>query len=263
MKRLRNLSKRTVVVAAAVAIASTVTAAGAAKLVTSGDIKNSTIKLKDLSPKVRSLLSKSGALGAPGAQGAQGAQGGPGTNASNNETNVTNLGGAFSATNGSCSLTPDGVECGPYANGGSAGGSLLYTGLNGQPLSAVRSLAYFARYTSDGDTGGVGVPYLRIFLQGDAHDAIFSPNTQPPDPDTAEGPFHTWVATSGLWRYDDDAGAGGQYGVTGAPFSQVVTDHGSEVISGIYISTGFTAGTNLNSLTRVFEVNGQEFEFHG
>jgi hypothetical protein len=256
--RLSTISKRTIAIAVAVAIASTVTAAGAASLVTSGDIKNNTIKLSDLSKKLRNQISKSGSVGAPGVQGPQGAPGGPGTNAANNETNVSNLGGAFAATNSSCSLTPDGVECGPYADGGSAGGSLRYDGLNGQPLSAARSLSYIARYTSTGDTGGVGAPYLRIFLQGDAHDAIFSPNTQSPDPDVAEGPFHTWVATSGSWRYDDDAGSGPD-----SPFASIVGAHGNEVISGIYITTGFSAGTNLSSLIRVFEVNGQEFEFRG
>ena len=258
---------RTVAIAAAVCIASTVAAAGAANLVSSGDIKDNTIRMKDLSKKVRKLLaSGGGAQGAPGAQGPQGPagpRGAPGQNASNNETNVTSLGGAFDATNGSCGLTPDGFECGPYADGGAAGGSLFYDGLNGQSLSDVRSLSFLARYTSDGDTGGVGAPYLRIFLENDGHDAIFSPNTQPPDPDVAEGPFHTWVATSGLWRYDDDGGSGGEYGVNGAPFSTVVGDHGDEIISGIYISTGFTSGTNLSSLIRTLEVNGQEFEFRG
>ena len=173
-------------------------------------------------------------------------------------------------TNSTVSLTPDGVEFGPYADGGVDGGSLRYDGLNGQPLSAVESLVYVARYTSIMDTGGVGVPYPRVFLEpnpadpnNNPHRAIFSPNTQPPDADTAEGPFHTWVATSGLWRYDDDGGSGGQYGLIGAPFTQVVGDHGSEIISGILVTTGNSAGTNLNALLRSFEVNGQEFAFGG
>jgi hypothetical protein len=263
MSWLKRLSMRTVAIAAAVCIASTVAVAGATSMITSSNIKNNTIQMKDLSKKVRKLLASRGSQGAPGPQGPPGAQGAPGQNASNNETNVTSLGGAFDATNGSCSLTPDGFECGPYADGGAAGGSMFYSGLNGQPLSDVESLSFLGRYTSQGDTGGVGVPYLRIFLESDDHDAIFSPNTQPPDPDVAEGPFHTWVATSGLWRYDDDAGAGGEYGLNGAPFSTVVGDHGDEIISGIYISTGFTNGTNLESLIRTFEVNGHEFEFHG
>jgi hypothetical protein len=267
MSWLKSLSMRTVAIATAVCIASTVAVAGATSMITSSNIQNHTIQVKDLSKKVRKLLMNgSGAQGAPGPQGPPGSQGAPGPKGDqghSNETTVDNLGGAFDATNGSCSLTPDGFACGPYADGGAAGGSMLYSGLNGQPLSDVQSLSFLARYTSDGDTGGVGVPYLRIFLENDTHDAIFSPNTQPPDPDVAEGPFHTWVATSGVWRYDDDGGSGGEYGLNGAPFSTVVGDHGDEIISGIYISTGFTNGTNLQSLIRTFEVNGQEFEFRG
>jgi hypothetical protein len=167
----------------------------------------------------------------------------------------------FEATNPTVSNTNDGVEFGPYANGGTSGGSLCTSRLSGKPLSAVKHLAYEARYTSDGDTGGVGAPYLRVFLENDAHDAIFSPNTQPSDPDTQEGPFHTWVATAGVWRYDDDGGAGGQYGLSGAPFSQVVNDHGTDVISSICVTTGFSAGTNLNALLRSFELNSKKFEF--
>lgn len=157
--------------------------------------------------------------------------------------------------------TPDGVKFGPYADGGAAGGSICANTLNGQPLSAVQHLAYEARYTTDGDTGGVGVPYLRIFLENDQHDMIFSPNTQPPDSDVAEGPFHTWVATAGLWRYDDDGGSGGPYGFNGAPFSTVVDDHGTEQISKICISAGYSAGTNLSALLRSWELNAAEYEF--
>ena len=165
------------------------------------------------------------------------------------------------ASNTTVKQTADGIEFGPYADGGLAGGSIEYTGLNGQPLSAIQSLVYFMRYTASNDTGGVGVPYLRIFLNGDANDAIFSPNTQPPNPDIAQGPFHTWVATSGVWRYDDDGGSGGEYGLNGAPFSTVKADHGTDVISGIYISTGFSAGTNLAALLRNWQINSTEFAF--
>jgi hypothetical protein len=171
----------------------------------------------------------------------------------------------WSTQNTLVALTPDGVAFGPYANGGTAGGSIVYDGLDGQPLSAVKSLSYYMRYVADGDTGGVGVPYLRIFTDvgGTAHDVIFSPNTQPPDPDTAEGPFHEWVATSGTWRYDDDGDTGaGEFG-HGAPFSAVLATHGSEKITGIRISTGFSTGTNLAALLRWLEINGQTYVFRG
>jgi hypothetical protein len=213
----------------------------------------------------------------PGAQGppSTGTPGTPGTPAT---TKVTALdGNPFEATNDSVSLTPDGVEFGPYADGGSTGGSVLFNGLNGMTLGDVQSLVYQARYTSDGDTGGVGVPYLRVFLNGDAVDAIFSPNSQT-DPDVAEGPFHTWVATSGVWRYDDDCGDGrldstqvdgcdgttgdpSPYGLNGAPYADVQGDHASDVVSGIYISVGFTAGTNLAALLREWQINDTHYSF--
>lgn len=200
----------------------------------------------------------------PGPTGDQGDPGTPGTPGEPAQKKVTSLPSeGFDVTNSTVSLTQDGVEFGPYADGGAAGGSLYFGALNGQPLSSIVKLVYQARYTSDGDTGGVGVPYLRVFLASDSHDAIFSPNTQPPDPDVGEGPFHTWVATAGVWRYDDDGGSGGPgtYGVNGAPFSTLVADHGSEAIAGIYISTGFTAGTNLAALLREFQINSTNYSF--
>ena len=70
-----------------------------------------------------------------------------------------------------------------------------YTGLNGQPLSAVQSLVYFMRYTAATDPGGGAAPYLRIFLGGDAHDLIFSPE----HPDTK--PRH-WSGTVPYLSYN-------------------------------------------------------------
>jgi len=251
-------------------------------LITGKDIRDGSIERVDLAAKLRHRLHKLGptrAEGLPGQQGPAGTQGATGAPGTTGETGpqgvqgnqgqdaVTKVGAfpssGFSLTNASCQRTSDGVECGPYPNGGTAGGSVCYDGLNGQPLSNVLSLNYVGRYTSDGDTGGVGVPYLRVFLNNDTHDAIFSPNTQPPDPDVAEGPFHLWVATRGVWRYDDDAGSGGAgtYGVNGAPFSTLIADHGTETISGICITTGFTTGTNLDSLLRSMKVNATDFSF--
>jgi hypothetical protein len=222
--------------------------AGAAPLITGADVRNGSLTGKDvkdgslgkkeLKKKVQDMLN-SIPIRVTGAFPKQG----------------------FETTNASVSNTTDGAEFGPYDNGGAEGGSVCTGILDGQPLSSVKHLAYEARYVSDGDTGGVGVPYLRIFLENDTHDAIFSPNTQPPDSDTDEGPFHTWVATAGLWRYDDDAGAGGQYGVNGAPFSTVKADHGEEVISDLCITTGFSAGTDLTALMRTWEINNRDYAF--
>lgn len=169
---------------------------------------------------------------------------------------VTGLGGDFSATNPSVTMTGDGVAFGPYADGGSSGGSVEFTGLNGMKLSELNNLVYYMRYVASNDTAGIGVPYLRVFLNGDTADAIFSPDTQTPDADTAQGPFHEWVATSGSWRYQDDAGDGPD-----VSWQDLVTAHGDDTISGIYVTTGFTAGDNLQALLRWMQINGTTYTF--
>ena len=177
------------------------------------------------------------------------------------ETIVTVLAAPREATNGTVSITPDGVEFGPYADGGAAAGSVCYGGMTGDPLSDVKSLSYYARYVSTGDTGGIGVPYLRVFTDAGAdpdNSSIFSPNTQAPDPDVAEGPFHDWVATSGSWRYNDDGGNGPDM-----PFADLIAAHGDEEITSICISVGFTGGTDLAALLRSMEINGDRFAFRG
>jgi hypothetical protein len=206
-----------------------------------------------------------GPQGPPGVAGVNGTDGSPGTAATTHGTLtisdfVTTAGGPLflhNPSNGSVSQTPDGIEFGPYANGGLAGGSVEFTGLNGQPLSAVQSLVYFMRYTADNDTGGGGAPYLRIFLEDDGHDLIFSPNSQTPNPDTAQGPFHTWVGTSGTWRYDDDPGGTNPE----LSFAAQKAAHGTEVISGIYITVGNSAGTNLSGLLREWQINATTYSF--
>jgi hypothetical protein len=239
------------VVAAAVAVAALAIAgaatAGAAKLFTGDDVKNESLSGLDI---------ENGSLGRQELKSnLQGVLAGIPIRVT--EALPSN---GFEATNDTVRNTADGVEFGPYDEGGAAGGSICANTLNGKHLSDVQHLAYEARYTADNDTGGVGVPYLRIFLAGD-HDAIFSPNTQPPDADIQEGPFHTWVATAGLWRYDDDGGSGGEYGFNGAPFSDVVADHGTDVITKTCISTGFTAGTHLSALLRSWELNARDYAF--
>jgi hypothetical protein len=61
--------------------------------------------------------------------------------------------------------------------------------------------------------------------------------------------------TRGSVRYDNDAGTGSD-----VPWDTVVNDHGDEVISGVYVTTGFACGGNLsawlNSLT--VEAKGQQ-----
>ena len=206
-------------------------AVGPAKIkdgaVNSAKIKDGSVQAKDLNSELNTLL----------------------------PAQVKNLTGSFTNSDTTVTLTPDGVSFGPYVNGGASGGSLIYSGLNGKALNSVKNLVYYARYMATNDTGGVGVPYLRIFLE-DGHDAIFSPNTQQPNPDTAQGPFHEWVTTSGSWRYDDDSGTGSD-----EPYAQLLADHGTEAITSVRVSVGNSSGTDLQALLRWMQINGKTFNF--
>jgi len=249
-----SLRSRTTAVLAGAAVIALAAGSGAvaSSLVTSHDIENGTIRSVDISDGAANhRVIQDGGVRADDL--------GPGLSSRlDHDSYVTALGHQFQATNDTVKRTPDGVAFGPYENGGTAGGSIRFNGMNGKKLSDIKSLVYEMRYTSTGDSGGVGVPYLRIFLNNDADDAIFSPNTQTPDPDVAEGPFHEWVATSGSWRYDDDGGNNAD-----ESFHQLLADHGSDTISGIYISTGFTNGQNLASLLRWLQVNDTTYHFDG
>ena len=248
------------VLAGATAVALIGAGAGySAGLITSADIKDKTIKVKDLKPgTVKKLKGQTGPAGPAGPAGPSGS----------GETVVSVLGSTqpWDATNASVSLTPDGVEYGPYAAGGATGGSVCSNNLlKNQPFTAVRSLSYYMRYMADDNTSGVGSPYLRVYFNstdsnGDQNRAIFSPNTQAPDGYFPEGPLVEYVATQGSWRWQDD---GGSNPGAEAPFATIVAAHAAETIDTICISDGFSAGTNLKALLRWVEVNGKTYVFRG
>ncbi len=94
-----------------------------------------------------------------------------------------------------------------------------------------------------------------MFLDGTNHDVIFSPDTQPV-PSVAEDVFHQWDVTEGTVRYDDDPGDGPD-----SPWQEIAADHADEVISGIFVSVGFSDGTNLTGCLRILGVNESVFLF--
>ena len=171
---------------------------------------------------------------------------------------VTSLSGDFAATNVTVIATPDGVHFGPYGNGGTAGGSLFYSGANGLKLSQITQLAFSENHSSSNDSP-IAAPYLRIFLNGDNDDVIFDATkcaTVVPPENTA----NTFDVTGGQVRYDDD-------GCDGVPpdqqaWADVVAAHGNDVVSGIYVTTGFTGGTDLAALVTDLTVNGTNFCFN-
>jgi hypothetical protein len=171
---------------------------------------------------------------------------------------VTQLTGQFTATNPSVASTNDGVQFGVYANGGSTGGSLYYSGANGLTLKQITALAFTERHNTTDDSP-IAAPYLRIFLEGDVHDVIFDA-TQCALVVPAENTANHFDVVAGDVRYDDD----GCDGVPPdqQPWADVLLAHGTEVISGIYISAGFTGGADLSALVTDLTVNADTFCFN-
>jgi hypothetical protein len=167
------------------------------------------------------------------------------------------LTGDFAGTNASVSTSLDGITFGPYSNGGAWGGSVVYHGADGLTLAGLTQLSYTVDHSSANDSP-IAAPYLRIFLNGNTHDVIFDPTkcatTVPP-----EDQFNTFEVTTGDVRYDDDPCSGGP--PDQQPWATVVAAHGSEVVSGIYVTTGFTGGADLTAILRSLSVNGHAFVF--
>lgn len=194
-----------------------------------------------------------GPAGAAGAQGPPGQTGPPGPPA----RTMLRLTGDFAGTNASVATSLDGVTFGPYSNGGGWGGSVVYHGADGLTLADLKQLSYVVDHSSANDSP-IAAPYLRIFLNGGAHDVIFDP-TKCATTAPAEDQFNTFEVTTGDVRYDDDSCDG--VPPDQQPWATVVAAHGSEVVSGIYVTTGFTGGTDLTAILRSLSVNGQAFVF--
>jgi hypothetical protein len=171
---------------------------------------------------------------------------------------VDTLAMPWEPSNPSVVLTPDGIVFGPYTDGAAAGGSLRYHDLDGQPFSAVRNFAYHGRWTADAPAPKAGSEfYGRVFMQdtaGTVHDACFTPGSQV-YPGLGAGPFQEWVATAGMWRYDDDSGTGG------VPLADLQASYGDQLITKITITVGFTDGSDLAGLLRWVQINGNRYTF--
>jgi Collagen triple helix repeat (20 copies) len=275
MLKGRRFTPAMVVAMIALAVALSGTAvAGTAKLITGSEIANGTIKLADIHSSAKTALKgksglkgAQGPVGAQGAAGPQGAAGAPGAKGDKGDKGekgdkgtpaptLLRLTGDFAGTNASVATTLDGVQFGPYSNGGTAGGSVAFTGVNGLTLSEIDQLSYTVMY-STADHKAIGSPYLRIFLAGGARvifDATKCATVAPP-----ENEFNTFEVTLGDVRYNDDSCDG--VAPDQQAWAAVVAAHGSEVVSGIYVTTGFAGGDTLSAMLRSIEVNGDEFVF--
>jgi hypothetical protein len=272
--------RKTIVACAVTALAVSASTATAASLITSANIADGTIMNRDIHRGTISenrldagvaaklnRLAQPGRDGATGAKGDTGERGATGANGKDGATGPqgpagedgrdgTGLPPNFHVTNKSVGLTASGVVFGAYANGGATGGSVLYTGLNGKTLADIEKLAYTVSHGS-ADHSKIGVPYLRVFLNDDTADVVLDPTecaTRVPAEDTA----NTFDLTTTTLRYTDDACGANAKQLT---WEQVVADHGDDVISGIYVTTGWSGGADLTATLRSFAINGQTFTF--
>ena len=229
-------------------------------ITSSGQIKDGTVRLRDLAPGARKALHGNpgvkGDLGPQGPKGDTGAQGPQGP-AGKAAPTLQRLAGDFSGTNASVATTLDGVQFGPYAatSNGIVGGSVRYNGANGLKLGEITQLSYTIKHSSSDDSP-IAAPYLRIFLN-DGHDVIFDPTkcaSVVPD----ENEFNTYHVTTGDVRYDDDPCNSGS---SQQPWASIKAAHANEVVSGIYVTTGFSGGTDLAAILRHLSVNGHQFTF--
>jgi hypothetical protein len=207
-------------------------------VLTGANIKNHSLGLDDLNSGAKAGLK--GARGRRGLKGATGAQGPQGA----------------TQTNASVATTLDGVQFGPYANGGNAGGSVRYDGADGLTLGDISELAYRIMHSTS-DDNAISAPYLRIFLNNDNDDVIFDP-TQCATTVPGEDTFQTFEVTTGSVRYDDDSCTSSS---NQQPWATVKAAHASDVISGIYVTAGFAGGADLSAILRSLSVNGHVFTF--
>jgi hypothetical protein len=222
-------------------------------------------------PGMNGAAGVNGANGAGGAKGDVGKQGGPGVqgatgpqgNRGDGTIVVNETTPGVCLTNPSVHLTSTGVTFGPYTSN-EEGGSLCVNPGEGVHLRDVAHLAYTASFSAGTDNGDA--PYLRVFLNGDADDVIFSPSTQPgacygPAPIlgagsqcASRGRMIEYHVDHGTVRYDDDPGS-----APDVSWAEVLNAHGADTITAIYVTSGFalpdTTGAVLNSIS--FEIAGQ------
>ena len=167
------------------------------------------------------------------------------------------LSGDFLGTNATVATTLDGVQFGPYPDGATAAGSVRYAGANGLTLAQITQLSFTVMHSS-ADGNPIASPYLRIFLNNGNDDVIFDPTqcaTRSCRPSAYSTPTKSRRATFATTMTAALAPANQQ------PWSTVVAAHGTEVVSGIFVTTGGTGGDTLAAILRSLKVNGSDFVF--
>ncbi len=175
------------------------------------------------------------------------------------DTNVQSLSGDWSATNSTVAKTADGVHFGTYVDGGANGGSLNYKGANGLKLSDVNDYSFMFNYKQAGAETGAA-PYARIFLDTDGDhktdaDVILDPSLGGRVLPVQGADINFGTADDSV-RYGDDAGESAQQ-----KWAQVKSDHGTDVITNVLVSQGYSMGTDVSAMVKSITFNGTKFNF--
>jgi hypothetical protein len=197
-------SIKTIAVCAVVALGVGATSATAGSLITSANIKDGTIKVRDLSPSLQAKLKLAGKPGPQGATGANGANGQPGANGQNGRDGRDGV--RYDRVVGSCA---DGVD-------GKTGEVAVAAGAARLGVPEQLSWAQIRTYPHDvklsdlerlsfrSNASDAGVVYLKITTEGHGS-VLFSPNTQPGG-EQGLGTWATHDVLDGTVRLNDDAG---------------------------------------------------------
>jgi hypothetical protein len=285
----RIILKKGITLIAALAVVLAITSGAFARahhlvVTSSSQIKDGVVSFADLSPATRAKLhgangttgekgpqgpkGENGAQGLQGPKGdtgAQGPKGDPGSQGpkgdkgdkGDNAPTLLRLTGDFSGTNASVATSFDGVHFGTYPDGGAWGGSVVYHGFDGKTLADIKELAYTVMHSTS-DASKISAPYLRVFLNGGQDDVIFDA-TQCATTVPQENVFNNYEVVGSSVRYDDDSCDG--VAPDQQSWADVVAAHGTDIVSGIRVTTGFAGGTDLNAILRSITVNGTEFVF--
>ena len=277
--RIRGNLRMIVAVTIAALVVGATTGAVAGNLITGADIKNGSVKNKDLSKKVRAQLKKTGQAGQDGQAPINGTDGQDGEDGLDAITKVTAL---TEDTTGDGVAPPAWGErvstgCGSGTGDADVAGNTLrfdlpdaggldavganFNGYNGMALEDLSKIVYHAKYEQAGADQHGGTPYFRIYTEDFANAVIFSPNTQP-GANINEGEWQRFSVVDGTVRYDDDAGNSPD-----VTWAQLIADHGEDEIAQIRIQGGcsgaYSAATvgEADDLTIVAQGQKSTFDF--
>ena len=196
---------------------------------------------------------------------------------------VQQLNGDFAASNSTVIKTPDGAHFGAYGNAGVIGGTLIYNGINGTPVSALSEFGYTFTYRQATDTTGAA-PYARVFIDADPtvdsngdgnaandidHDILLDPSMEGGTPapagtcpavEPAQATDLTFSMTTHPVRLDDDPGADCANSVMTFAGAKAAVEP-TAVVSSLNVTQGFSTGQDVSALVRNIRVNADTFVF--